>query len=173
MRKNCKLLREGKKVRIGCGKWKLETEEGPPHSKLGGSKHKGTWALPAAVSLEFLSVPHFWGETLLCPSRGVFLDGMQQHSVLMAFPTLLVHRMMPLRQPLLWMGLSSARALWERFSSLFSLTLSSLMLLVESMQGTLMARMWCWSCVGVIWFGRKTRPCPVDLLPALCLTFWP
>ena len=68
LRKNCKVLREGKKVRIGRGKWKLETEEGPPHSKLGGSKHKGTWALPAAVSLEFLSVPHFWGETLLCPS---------------------------------------------------------------------------------------------------------
>ena len=141
--------------------------------QTGKDKHKGTWALPAAVSLEFLSVPHFWGETLLCPSRGVFLDGMQQHSVLMAFPTLLVHRMMPLRQPLLWMGLSSARALWERFSSLFSLTLSSLMLLVESMQGTLMARMWCWSCVGVIWFGSKSRPCPLDLLPALCLTFWP
>ena len=155
--------------------WKIETGDrgGTNTQQTGKDKHKGTWALPAAVSLEFLSVPHFWGETLLCPSRGVFLDGMQQHSVLMAFPTLLVHRMMPLRQPLLWMGLSSARALWERFSSLFSLTLSSLMLLVESMQGTLMARMWCWSCVGVIWCGLKRSPCPVDLLPALCLTFWP
>ena len=132
--------------------WKIETGDrgGTNTQQTGKDKHKGTWALPAAVSLEFLSVPHFWGETLLCPSRGVFLDGMQQHSVLMAFPTLLVHRMMPLRQPLLWMGLSSARALWERFSSLFSLTLSSLMLLVESMQGTLMARMWCWYCVRVI-----------------------
>uniref|UniRef100_A0A8C6GME4 Uncharacterized protein n=1 Tax=Mus spicilegus TaxID=10103 RepID=A0A8C6GME4_MUSSI len=99
-------------------------------------------------------------------------SALPQPSVLMAFPTLLVHPMMPLRQPLLRMGLSSARALWERFSSLFSLTLSSLILLVESMQGTLMARMWCWSCVGVIWFGSKSRPCTLDLLPALCLTFW-
>ena len=115
----------------------------------------------------------FLGGDSALPQPRFFLDGMQQHSVLMAFPTLLVHRMMPLRQPLLRMGLSSARAMWERFSSLFSLTLSSLMLLVESMQGTLMARMWCWSCVGVIWCGLKRSPCPVDLLPALCLTFWP
>ena len=42
LRKNCKVLREGKKVRIVCGKWKLEREEGPPHSKLGRTKHKGT-----------------------------------------------------------------------------------------------------------------------------------
>lgn len=40
MRKNCKVLREGKKVRIGCGKWKLETEEGPTHSKLGRTNTK-------------------------------------------------------------------------------------------------------------------------------------
>lgn len=67
---NSKVLREDEKVRIvGKMKMKMKTEEGPAQSKVGRTKHKGTWALPASFSLDFLHVPHFWGETLCCLRR--------------------------------------------------------------------------------------------------------
>lgn len=83
------------------GKCKPETEEEPAQSKLNRTEDKWTWAVSAAWVLDALPVAHFWGETLICPRQGFFLDGKQQHSFIRVFPNFIVHPLKSLCQPLL------------------------------------------------------------------------
>lgn len=84
-RKNHKIFREYKKVRI-MGNWKTETEKEWVQSKLEWTKHKGTWFVPSACSLDDRLMPHFWENTLFSPFKVSFLKESSNTASSVNFP---------------------------------------------------------------------------------------